>query len=175
MLNNRTSELAENKLLVLYILKEINLPISNNSLTEIVLKNNFTDYFTLQQFISELCSAKFVDYIELDGKQRLVITNQGEQVLTLFFNRISPLKLNIIKQYLKQNLDLIKKEITITADYTIEGNNYIVNLKATENKSILLDLKVNVASNSQAKELCSKWKANSSELYNKLLKVLIED
>ncbi len=175
MLDNRTSELAENKLLVLYILKEINLPISNNSLTEIVLKNNFTDYFALQQFISELYSAKFVNYIELDGKQRLVITTEGEQVLNLFFNRISPLKLNIIKQYLKQNLDSIKKEITITADYTIEGNNYIVNLKATENKSILLDLKVNVASNSQAKELCSKWKASSSELYSKLLKVLIED
>lgn len=170
-----TTELAENKLLLLYILDKIKLPISNNQITEIILKNNLINYFTLQQYITELCSSKFLNYIDFDGKQRLTITNTGEGVLKLFKNRISPAKIELINSFLDENLENIKKEITINADYTIEDNNYIVNLKASENNSILLDLKVNVASIKQANELCSKWKNNSSDIYTKIFKVLIED
>ncbi|MGL4873967.1 MAG: DUF4364 family protein, partial [Clostridium sp.] len=39
-------ELAENKLLVLYILKLLKQPITNTQLTEIVLENSFINYFT---------------------------------------------------------------------------------------------------------------------------------
>lgn len=171
---SNTTELAENKLLVLYILNKINLPISNNQITEIILKNNLINYFTLQQYITELCSSKFLNYIDFDGKQRLTITNNGEKVLKLFRNRISPNKIELIDIFLDKNLESIKNEITINADYTIEGNNYIVNLKASENNSILLDLKVNVASIKQANELCLKWKNNSSDIYTKIFNILIE-
>ena len=42
-------ELAENKLLMLYILKSIKDPISNAQFTEIILENNFMNYFIFQQ------------------------------------------------------------------------------------------------------------------------------
>ena len=47
-------ELAENKLLMLYILKSIKDPISNAQFTEIILENNFMNYFIFQQYLSEL-------------------------------------------------------------------------------------------------------------------------
>ena len=40
-----TLELAENKLLLLYIIKSIKYPISNTQLTDIVLENSFINYF----------------------------------------------------------------------------------------------------------------------------------
>ena len=49
-----SAELAENKLLVLYVIKSLRQPISKTQLTEIILENNFINYFTLQQYISEL-------------------------------------------------------------------------------------------------------------------------
>ena len=55
-----SSELAENKLLVLYVIKSLKQPISNTQLTEIILENNFINYFTLQQYISELEYSIFV-------------------------------------------------------------------------------------------------------------------
>lgn len=171
---NNTSELAEDKLLLLYILEKIKLPISNNKVTQIVLENNFINYFTLQQYLSELIDANFINNVMQENKHRIVISKSGLNVLSLFKNRISESKIKIIDSYLKNKMENIKKEIAISADYTIEGNNYIVNLKAIENDSILIDLKLNVASNDQAKELCSKWKNDSSELYKKLFKVLIE-
>ena len=49
-----SAELAENKLLVLYVIKSLRQPISKYTITEIILENNFINYFTLQQYISEL-------------------------------------------------------------------------------------------------------------------------
>ena len=52
-----SAELAENKLLVLYVIKTLKYPVTNTKLTEIILENNFINYFTLQQYIGELISS----------------------------------------------------------------------------------------------------------------------
>jgi predicted transcriptional regulator len=171
-----TIELAENKLLMLYIFTKIKFPISNNQMTQIILENNFINYFTLQQYLSELISSNFIQYIDESDKHRFIITEKGIKVLSLFENRISKNKTETIDSYLKNQLENIKKEVMVTADYTIENNNnFIVNLKAMENASVLIDIKVSVASNKQAKDLCQKWKNSSSELYGKIINTLIQD
>lgn len=171
-----TLELAENKLLLLYIFDKIKFPVSNNQITQIVLENNFINYFTLQQYLNELVSSNFLKYISESGNHRFLITEKGIKVLSLFKNRISNSKMEIIDNYLKKEIDSIKKEVTVTADYTIEQNdNFIVNLKAVENDSILIDLKINVGSNKQARSLCEKWKNNCSDLYGKIIQILIDD
>lgn len=171
-----TLELAEHKLLLLYIFNKIKFPISKNQITQIILENNFINYFTLQQYISELLSSGFLVQVMDDNKHRLNITDKGNKVLSLFEGRLSQNKKDAIDEYLKNHLQNIKKEVTVSADYTIEGsNNFIVNLRAFENNVILIDLKLNVASNKQARELCDKWKSNSSDIYNKIVQLLIAD
>lgn len=171
-----TLELAENKLLILYLFNKIKFPVSNNQLTQIILENNFINYFTLQQYLTELVSSKFIKYTDESGNHRFAITDKGIKVLALFGNRISNSKIEIIDNYLKNQMESIKKEVAVTADYTIENNNnFIVNLKATENDSILIDIKINVGSNKQARNLCEKWKSNSSDLYNSIIQLLIQE
>lgn len=171
-----TLELAENKLLLLYIFCKLKFPISKNQITQIILENNFMNYFVLQQYISELVSSGFLQHIHNDGKHRIIITDKGKKVLSLFENRISQEKIDTANEYLNKHLENIKKEVTVTADYTIEHkNNFIVNLKAFENDSIIIDIKINVATNKQARELCTKWKNNSSKLYNEIINILIND
>lgn len=170
-----TSDLAENKLLLLYIFDRIKLPISNNQITQIVLENNFINYFTLHQYISELLASGFLEYTVEDTKHRLIITEKGSKVLAMFQKRLPKYKVEVLDTYLSSNLDKIKKEITVSAQYTIENNNnYIVNLITTENNKVLIDLKINVSTNKQAKELCNKWKNSSSELYEQILHFLMD-
>jgi len=169
-------DLAENKLLLLYIFNKIKLPISNIQITEIVLENNFMNYFTLQQYIVELTSSNLLRHTIEHEKDRLVITDDGQKVLSLFENRISESKIETANNYLESSLSKIKKELTVTADYTIENkNSYLVNLIASENDTTLIDIKISVASNKQARELCYKWKSNSSELYNKIINILASE
>jgi predicted transcriptional regulator len=171
-----TLELAENKLLLIYILEQIKLPISKNQFTEIVLENNLINYFTLQQYISELITAGFTEYNEVDGKHRLAVTSKGHKVLSMFTNRLSQDKIDVVDSYIKKNISTIRHKIDITADYTIANNNsFTVNLTALENDIALIDLKINVVSNKQARDICTKWKNNSSDLYTKIIKILIDD
>ncbi|MDR5586751.1 MULTISPECIES: DUF4364 family protein [Clostridium] len=171
-----SAELAENKLLILYVLKAIKDPISNTQLTEIVLQNNFINYFTLQQYLSELESADFVVYKENNDKKLLCLTKKGDTVLTLFKDRISPSKISIVQQYITEKLELIKKELTIHSDYTLDNNdNFLVHLKAIENEGVLMELKLTVPTKKQAILLCNKWKDNPSNIYNNIINMLFSE
>jgi len=168
-------ELAEFKLIVLYIINKVNMPISKTKITEIVLENNFINYFTLQQYIEELLSSSLLKYKEEDDKSRLYITDRGKKVLSFFQNRINPEKILQVNNYLNGKLNKIKEEILINGDYTIEGENYLVDLKAKENDSLLMELKLSVVSKKQALDLIKLWKENSSDIYNKIIQILINE
>lgn len=171
-----SAELAENKLLVLYVIQSLKQPISKTQLTEIILENNFINYFTLQQYISELESSEFVGYVEKNNKKLITITKKGENVLSFFNERISPIKRDIIDNYISKTIDNIKKELTIHSDYTIEKNNsFIVDLKALEDEILLIDLKISVPTKKQASNLCTRWKENPSDIYTKIVQVLFNE
>ncbi|MGL4874610.1 MAG: DUF4364 family protein [Clostridium sp.] len=169
-------ELAENKLLVLYILKLLKQPITNTQLTEIVLENSFINYFTLQQYISELSEATFIQYIEVSDKKLISLTEKGDNVLSFFRDRISPSQLSSIDEYIKNHIDLIKKELTIHSDYTLaKNNNFLVHIKALEDDLPLIDLKLSVPTKKQATYICGKWQENPSEIYNQIITLLFDE
>jgi len=171
-----TAELAENKLLLLYILEVLNRPISNTQLTEIVLENNLINYFTLQQYISELDSSQFISYKDVNEKKLLIMTKKGENVLSFFKDRISPSKIAIVNNYLNDKLDLIKKELTVQSDYSLEKNDsFLVDLKALEDNSTLMELKISVPTKKQAISLCSRWQKNPSDIYTKIVNLLFSE
>ena len=73
-------------------------------------------------------------------------------------------------------MELIKKELTIQSDYTpIDDNNFLVDLKAFEGDSILIDLKISVPTKKYASSLCENWKDNSSIIYNDIMNALLKD
>lgn len=171
-----STELAENKLLVLYVIKTLKQSISNTQLTEIILENNFINYFTLQQYISELVSSDFLRYDEVNDKNLLTLTREGDNVLSFFNSRISPLKKKIIDDYLLSMMDSIKKELTIHSDYTISENDmFLVDLKAFEGDSLLMELKLSVPTKKQATNLCNDWKENTSDIYNNIITTLFSE
>ena len=172
---NDMNQLAESKLILLYILEKISMPIPKNQVTQIVLENNLVNYFLLQQYLAELHSSNFIEYISKDNKKTIVITEKGKKVLSMFVSRIPQEAITKIEDYIKRKLDAIKKEIYLHADYTIENDNmFMVNLKAQENDVTLIDIKVNVPSKKQAIELCQNWKGNSSKIYNDIMNTLLQ-
>lgn len=168
-----TLELAENKLLLLYIIDKINLPISNSQVTDIVLENNFINYFTLQQYLFELISSNFLKTIEDGNKHKLQITSKGKKVLSLFSNRVSSEKIVTVNDYLKKQMNYIEKDISVISDYTIDyKDKFVVNLKLNKDEISLIDVKVTLDSKDDAKKICDKWKENSSKMYIEILKTL---
>ena len=171
-----SAEVAENKLLVLYVTDSLKHPITNTQLTEIILENNFINYFTLQQYISELIASDFLRYETVNEKKLIRITEKGTNTLSFFSDRISPIKKKIIDDYLLSIVDSIKKELTIHSDYTLgKDDSFIVDLQALENDNLLISLKVSVPTKKQAVSLCNRWKDNPSDIYNKIMNSLFND
>lgn len=171
-----SAELAENKLIVLYVLKSIKQPLSNAQLTEIILENNFINYFTLQQYITELLNSDFIKYHESNDKQLLALSEKGDSVLSYFMDRITLIKRDIIDQYISSKIDAIKKELTIHSDYTLGKNDsFIVDLKALEGDTLLVELKLSVPSKKQAVSICNKWKENTSLYYTEIINLFCKD
>ncbi|AND85769.1 DUF4364 family protein [Clostridium tyrobutyricum] len=175
-MSENTLELAENKLLLLYIFKKIKIPISNNKITEIILENNFINYFILQQYLDELLVSKFIQYVDAEKDHKLLITKKGIKVLNLFENMISKEKIKIVDDYFKKHVNNTEKDVLISSEYiSKDEDNYIVDLKVTKNEITLMNIKLSVKSDKEAHELCNKWKNNTDDIYYKIVQTLLEN
>lgn len=169
-----TSDLAENKLLLLYIFNSVNMPMSNSHITHIVLENNLINYFGLQQYISELVESGFLKDTMDNKKHMLSITERGRDSLDFFITRIPEKKKEIIDKYFETHIEYIKKDIGVVAEYDIEGHNHVVRLALKNNDTSLIELKLPVDSNAQAQEISHIWKNNYNDIYDKIIKLFIK-
>ena len=69
MFIENTEELAQSKLLLLFIIDKSNTPLSNEELTEFILEKNYMNYFLTHQYLSELVETGFIEYREEDNKK----------------------------------------------------------------------------------------------------------
>ena len=88
------STLAENKLLVLYILNKVGKPISQKALLELVVSITEMNYFYFQQFLLDLIENKYVISYEKDEETLYMITPEGKRAIELTSDMI-PRNINI--------------------------------------------------------------------------------
>lgn len=169
------SKSAVNKLIILYILDEIDIPLTNTQITNIVLENSIINYFALQEALAEMEQSDLVKLEETEQKITFQPTEIGLKTLNIFQSKISKSVRTTLTEYISKNKDRIKKESEIQADfYKKNEHEYIVNLKALENDIVIIDLKLSVVSAKQAKFICEKWKSSSGKIYGQIMDTLIK-
>ncbi len=75
--------LAENKVLILYLLSVIDKPINNDSLYRLVLSIQDMNYFYFQQFLIDLQDNQYIVCYEKDDGEVYEITKMGRSTLDL--------------------------------------------------------------------------------------------
>lgn len=169
MFTNTPQQLAEKKLLLLYILDNINQPLTNSQITQLILENDMMNYFMLQQFLSELKETGFV--IEEEGKhtQFFSITEKGKNTLNYFINRIPNSEKEEINRLISTKKNILKVETEIKAEYIkLKEELYTVKLAIIENKTAIVDFKFTVSNQQRAKEICKKWETDALNLCNNI-------
>lgn len=78
------------KLMNLYMLKQVNFPLSNAQLTSFFTEHEYTTYFTLQQALNELEEAGLIHKEASHSSTRYEITKEGEGNLKLFRQKYIP-------------------------------------------------------------------------------------
>lgn len=175
-LSSSNELLAENKLLILYIIDKIGKPITDNELLKIIISVTDMNYFYFQQFLLDLLEIKYITKYEKDGICFYKLTENGKKVLDLTSNIIPGIMRLRVDTNIKSCKDSIADEISITAEFEPEdSNSFFVECKITEHNKTIFSIKVLAGSREQAKQICDNWKNNASELYPKLISILTKN
>ncbi|MCI6886961.1 MAG: DUF4364 family protein [Lachnospiraceae bacterium] len=162
------------KLMNLYMLKQVNFPLTNAQLTDFFLQHEYASYFTLQQALNELQESGLIHTESTHNSTRYEITKEGEDTLNFFGKNISPAIVEDMDQYLKENRFRMRNEVGNVADYYKSTNqDYVVHCEVREGKSTLIELNLSVPDKEQAELMCSHWKAHSQEIYAFVMKQLM--
>lgn len=172
-MNQAERKIAVNKLIILLVFKEIDFPLSKAQITDIILQNNLINYFDMQQYIQELEDSDMIK--KIDNKELYTYTEKGHKTLCGLISGIPKNTVSLIKKYVSNNKDKIKLETQVFANYVKKSDvEYIVILKVVENDIVLIELKLNVVSTEQAKQICAKWKQSYFQVYDKIIDILIK-
>lgn len=173
MLSTDNKTLAESKLIILYILDKINKPIENEALLKLVLSITDMNYFYFQQFLLDLLNTNYISSSTENNESIYSITNSGKEVLELTKNIIPGLIKFKIDNGFKENLEQIKNEFSVTAEFDPQDENeYTVKCKIIEDTKVLFELQTFAGSSEQAKNMVDNWKNNASVIYPKILEIL---
>ena len=155
------------KLIILKMLEQVEYPLTNSQITEFILDKEYTNYFTVQQALSEMDETGLVNVTTKRNNSLYHITDAGKNTLEFFGNKISDAILTDIHNYLEEH------KIAIP-DYFV-GNNgeYVVRCRVREQDSNLIDLTFQVPSKKQAESACSHWAEKSQNIYATIMKELL--
>lgn len=175
-LNSDDQTLAESKILLLYIIDKVGKPISHNELLELVTSVVDMNYFYFEQFLLDLIEDNYIIKYEQDGLEIYEITDEGRNAINLTIDVVpGMLKLQVDSKF-KKNLDSIKDKYSISAEYSpITDKAFSVRCKIIENNSVIFDLQADAGSGEQAKKIVENWNCNATEIYPKILEILIND
>ena len=162
------------KLIVLTMLSKVDFPLTNAQISDFILTKEYTNYFTLQQVLSELEETGLVTVTSNHNSSLYHMTEAGQNTLEYFGSDISDAICNDIKSYLTEHSVEIRDELSTTADY-FPGNagDYLVHCRVREPHSTLIDLTLSVPTEKQAETMCNHWKEKSQDIYSYVMKQLL--
>ena len=154
------------KLMILYMLKKIDFPLTNGQISEFILDKGYTTYFKLQQVISEMVESGLLREEQLHSRTFYHLTDEGAQTIKFFHNKISPEIQTDIDTFLCEKRYSLKDQVSVKADYFRNENfDFSVKCQAIEDGSPLIDLMLTVPSENEAKTIATNWTQRSQDVY----------
>ena len=146
-MEQQNKELAEDKVLILYLLNKIFDGIKNDNLYKIVSSSKDINYFYFQELIADLMSANLICSFEQDEESFIKITTEGKNALEL--------TKSLLPEFIPK-----------------DENNYTITCKIVEQNETIFEVSVYAASREKAKQISDNWKSNATTLYPQILELL---
>lgn len=162
------------KLIILYMLDKVDFPLTNAQLSDFILDQGYTTYFTLQQAINELLESELIGAESVRNSSFYQITQEGRDTLEFFGNRISETIRSEIDDFLKEKKYELRNEVSVIADYyKTTHHDFEAHCEIRDRTHHLIELSLMVPTEEQAEAVCNQWKAKSQDIYAYLISELI--
>ena len=171
--DNKT--LAENKVLILYILSLVNKPITNDTLYTILSSALELNYFYFEQFLLDLINVKYVISYKKDTQVVYELTEAGRNTLNLTLDILPGIVKLKVDTNIKSQVEDFENEESIVSEFIPKNENeYEVYCRIIDQGEIVFEIKTIAYSREQAQHIVDNWKKNANVLYPKLLKTMTE-
>lgn len=175
--SDNTTALAENKVLILYILNQIDSGIIEDGLYKIITSINDVNYFYFKEVLTDLLDSKLVGIFTKDEDDSVIkITTEGKNALSLT-KEILPgiLKLKADNIF-KDTLSSIAEETSVIAEFIPKNeNDYTIKCRIVENNETIFEVKTYAGSRDRAKKIVDNWNKNASLIYPQILNILLNN
>ena len=176
--SDNITALAENKVLILYTLSQIQNGLSNDGLYKIISSINDVNYFYFKEVLTDLLDSKLVGMFTKDEEDESVlkITSEGKNALSLTIDVLPGiLKLKADNVFQKE-FSSIADETSIIAEFIPRSeNDYTIKCKVIEKNETIFEVRTFAGSRDRAKKIVDNWNKNASKIYPKILDLLLKD
>lgn len=162
--------LAQNKLLLLYMLKQSSFELSELQIMRIMNDLGFMGYFDLMERLLELESDQHI-YSNVTPQATLYgITKEGANIVDVLMDELRLSSRKLIDTYLAEHKDELAKESQLIGEFIKIGDNeYRVTLKVLEKTLTVFEINIVVYSRAEAQLMIDKWRDNAVSIYKDLI------
>lgn len=161
------------KLIVLYMLNRVTFPMTTAQVSDFVLEREYTNFLTLQQVINELTDAGLISSETIRNRTHLSITDEGQNTLNFFQNRINDAIKQEINTYFRENEFSLRNEVSVLGDYyKSTSGEFEAHLVAKDKGINLVDITLSVPAEEMAAAICDNWQKKNEEIYKYLVEQL---
>lgn len=163
------------KLTILNMLDKVDFPLSNTQISNFFLEQEYTDYFRVQQVLSDLVDADLIRTESTHNNTQYTITAAGKETLGFFRDKITDAIEHDTIAYFEKNKVEMRLENSILADYYKTPNqDYAVRCQFRQRDANLIDLTLTVKKKEQAEAICNNWKNQNEDVYAYLMDILMK-
>lgn len=176
--SDNTTALAENKVLILYILNHFPNGVLEDGLYKIISSVNDVNYFYFKEVLTDLLDSKLVGLFTKDEDEESVlkITSEGKNALFLTIDVLPGILKLKADNVLKEEFSSIADETSISAEFIPRSeNDYTIKCRVIEKNETIFEVRTFAGSRERAKKIVDNWNKNASKIYPKILNLLLED
>lgn len=163
------------KLIILYMLEQVDFPLTNTKISNFFLDKNYTTYFTVQQVINDLVESELLVFENTHSNTQYRMTASGRETLHFFEDKISDGIRNDVADYFSANQIELKQDADILANYYKATNQtYGVHCQLKQQNHLIVDITLSVKSQEMAEAICENWKKQSEDVYDMLMDMLVK-
>ena len=166
----------EVKILICFLLKKIEQPLSFDQVNEILQKTGFVNYFEFVEAVSELQKTEHVLLTTDESGQEVFRLSEIGEAMAQTFHHTLPLTVREKTVESARELIQMQKQLEETeVRYHAVDDGYILTMKLKDIGSDLMDLSVFVPSEDECVEIRERIYADPLLLYKTLLAVMMGD
>lgn len=163
------------KLIILTVINNFNIPITNAMIVDTVLTHSFVEYIDIMQYLHELTETSLVTYYIENETRYYSLTQKGKDTVSYFASKIPLTVRERLFATAKENARAFLNDESVQATYEKANDfEYTVTLRIMERGGDIFNLKITAGTEKMAKAMCGRFKRDPQTFYTSVFSMLVD-